>query len=77
MAAAAAWSSTPASSTACGSIRASSVRFSTGYAAVAWRFGTELVTRDREQRERVAELMNVHTPAEALAHILASEPDEA
>ena len=37
------------------------------YAAVALRFGATLVTLDREQRERVAEVLAARTPAEALA----------
>lgn len=36
------------------------------YAAVALRFGSTLVTRDREQRERVAPVLPTCTPAEAL-----------
>ena len=37
------------------------------YAAVALRFGSTLVTLDREQRERVAEVIPTRLPAEALA----------
>jgi predicted nucleic acid-binding protein len=37
------------------------------YAAVAFRFGSTLVTRDREQRDRLAGLLNVRSPEEALA----------
>jgi len=37
------------------------------YAAVALRFGSTLVTLDREQRERVADVLNARYPAEALA----------
>ena len=37
------------------------------YAAVALRFGSTLVTLDREQRERVAKALPAHYPAEALA----------
>jgi len=37
------------------------------YAAVALRFGSTLVTLDREQRERVAEALTAHDPAEVLA----------
>jgi predicted nucleic acid-binding protein len=37
------------------------------YAAVALRFGSSLVTLDREQRERVAEVIPAFLPAEALA----------
>ena len=37
------------------------------YAAVALRFGSTLVTLDREQRERVAEALPARYPAEALA----------
>ncbi|HOG47953.1 MAG TPA: type II toxin-antitoxin system VapC family toxin [Anaerolineae bacterium] len=37
------------------------------YAAVALRFGTCLVTLDREQRERVAGLIDAQYPAEACA----------
>jgi predicted nucleic acid-binding protein len=37
------------------------------YAAVALRFGATLVTLDREQRERVAEVLAARSPAEALA----------
>jgi predicted nucleic acid-binding protein len=37
------------------------------YAAVALRFGSTLVTLDREQRERVAAVISTCLPAEALA----------
>lgn len=37
------------------------------YATVAQRFGTVLVTRDREMRERLDALVPVRTPAEALS----------
>ncbi|MBC7264112.1 MAG: type II toxin-antitoxin system VapC family toxin [Chloroflexi bacterium] len=37
------------------------------YAAVALRFGSTLVTLDRQQRERVAEIVATRWPAEALA----------
>jgi len=37
------------------------------YAAVALRFGSTLVTLDREQRDRVANLIPTRWPAEALA----------
>jgi predicted nucleic acid-binding protein len=37
------------------------------YATVALRFGSTLVTLDREQRERVAEALTARYPAEALA----------
>jgi len=37
------------------------------YAAVALRFGSTLVTLDREQRERVADALTTRYPAEALA----------
>ncbi len=37
------------------------------YAAVALRFGSTLVTLDREQRERVASVIPAHLPSEALA----------
>jgi len=37
------------------------------YAAVALRFGSTLVTLDREQRERVANLIPTRWPSEALA----------
>ncbi|TEU10153.1 MAG: PIN domain-containing protein [Anaerolineales bacterium] len=37
------------------------------YAAVALRFGSTLVTLDREQRERAAEALTARYPAEALA----------
>ena len=36
------------------------------YAAVALRFGSTLVTLDREQRERVADVIPTRLPAEAL-----------
>jgi len=36
------------------------------YAAVALRFGSTLVTLDREQRERVASVIRAQLPAEAL-----------
>lgn len=39
------------------------------YAAVALRFGTCLVTLDREQRERVAGLIDTQYPAEACADL--------
>jgi len=39
------------------------------YAAVALRFGCVLVTRDREQRERLAGILRVQTPTEALAEL--------
>ena len=39
------------------------------YAAVALRFGSTLITLDREQRERVAEALTSRYPAEALAEI--------
>jgi len=37
------------------------------YAAVALRFGSTLVTLDRQQRERVAEAVTTRWPAEVLA----------
>jgi len=37
------------------------------YAVVALRFGSTLITLDREQRERIAEALTAHDPAEALA----------
>lgn len=37
------------------------------YAAVALRFGSTLVTLDREQRERAASVVSTRLPAEALA----------
>jgi predicted nucleic acid-binding protein len=37
------------------------------YAAVALRFGSTLVTLDREQRDRVAAVLPARLPAEALA----------
>jgi predicted nucleic acid-binding protein len=37
------------------------------YAAAALRFGSTLVTLDREQRERVAEVLTARYPAEVLA----------
>jgi predicted nucleic acid-binding protein len=36
------------------------------YAAVALRFGSTLVTLDREQRERVADVVTSRLPAETL-----------
>lgn len=39
------------------------------YAAVAQRFGTDLVSRDREHRERVSEVLRVNTPEEALTDL--------
>jgi predicted nucleic acid-binding protein len=36
------------------------------YAAVALRFGTTLVTLDREQRQRVSDVITTRTPAQAL-----------
>ncbi len=40
------------------------------YVAVALRFGSTLVTLDREQRERAAGLVSICWPAEALAGLL-------
>jgi len=40
------------------------------YIAVALRFGSTLVTLDREQRERAAGLISICWPAEALAGLL-------
>ena len=37
------------------------------YAAVALRFGTTLITLDREQRERVGKVLTARSPAKALA----------
>lgn len=37
------------------------------YGAVALQFGSTLVTRDREQRERLAAVLPTRSPAEALA----------
>ena len=37
------------------------------YAAVALRFGSTLVTLDREQRERVSAVLTTRYPAEVLA----------
>ena len=37
------------------------------YAAVALRFGTTLITLDRQQRERVGKVLAARSPAEALA----------
>ena len=39
------------------------------YAAVAQRYGTMLVTRDRQQLERLRSTLTVVTPPEALAHL--------
>jgi predicted nucleic acid-binding protein len=39
------------------------------YAAVALRFNAVLVTRDREQQERLAEILTVRSPEEALAEL--------
>ena len=39
------------------------------YAAVAWRYGATLVTRDRQQLERLQPALLVLTPAEALAQL--------
>ena len=39
------------------------------YAAVALRFGSTLVTLDREQRERVADVLLTRYPAEMLAEM--------
>lgn len=39
------------------------------YAAVALRFGSMLVTLDKQQRERVAEAVTTCAPAEALADL--------
>lgn len=43
------------------------------YAAVALRFGSVLVTLDRQQRERVAEAVTTRWPAEAIADWLNQE----
>jgi len=37
------------------------------YAAVALRFGSTLVSLDREQRERIADALTARYPVEALA----------
>jgi predicted nucleic acid-binding protein len=42
------------------------------YVAVAQRYGTTLVSLDREQRERAAPLVTVMTPQEALAALTRS-----
>ena len=39
------------------------------YAAVALRFGSTLITLDREQRERVADVLPARYPAEALVEM--------
>jgi predicted nucleic acid-binding protein len=39
------------------------------YAAVALRFGSALITRDREQHERVSSVLPTRYPAEALAEL--------
>lgn len=39
------------------------------YAAVALRFGTLLVTLDREQRDRVAKVLVTSTPTQALTNL--------
>lgn len=39
------------------------------YAAVAWRYGTTLVTRDRQQLQRLLPALPALTPAEALARL--------
>jgi predicted nucleic acid-binding protein len=46
------------------------------YAAVALRFGSTLVTLDREQRERVATALSTCTPLEALADIEAADNND-
>lgn len=46
------------------------------YAAVALRFGSALITLDREQRERVGPALTVRTPAEALAETPSLQPPE-
>jgi len=43
------------------------------YVAVALRFNTDLVTRDREQRERVAGAVRALTPEEALSQSVGSD----
>jgi len=40
------------------------------YAAVALRFGSTLITLDREQRERVADALTVRYPTEVLVEKL-------
>ena len=42
------------------------------YAAVAQRFAAVLVTRDRQQRERLAPVVTIRSPEEALAEDLGS-----
>ncbi|MBN1178030.1 MAG: PIN domain-containing protein [Anaerolineae bacterium] len=39
------------------------------YAAVARRYGTTLITRDRQQRERLADIVPVMTPEELLTSL--------
>lgn len=43
------------------------------YAAVALRFGSVLITLDREQRERVASLLPTYDSAQALAELAPEE----
>ena len=48
------------------------------YASVARRQGTTLITRDREQRERLPPIVTTVTPEQALARLaaLAADPSE-
>lgn len=46
------------------------------YAAVALRFGSSLITVDREQRERFDPALTVRTPAKALAETHSLQPPE-
>ena len=45
------------------------------FAAVAHRYGTTLVTRDRQQLERLRSALPVLTPGEALAHLAEIQKD--
>ncbi len=45
------------------------------YAAVARCYGTKLVTRDRQQLERLRSVLPVLTPDEAMAHLVEGKPE--
>jgi predicted nucleic acid-binding protein len=44
------------------------------YAAVARRYGATLITRDRQQLERLAALVRMMSPEDVLANLLCDEP---
>ena len=46
------------------------------YAAVAQHFGSQLVTLDQQQKERIAAILNAVSPQEALAELMSAENQE-